>query len=163
MALTLRQLQSRRKLWLFDTFAGLPAPSSADPDFEFADLFTGTCIGTLNEVRALFQRLDVLEDVEFVKGLFQDTLPVSRIPQIAVLHIDGDWYESVKVCLESLYDKVVPDGVIQLDDFGYWQGARKAVDEFFEQRGIQAPLKRLDYSGRFLIKPGPVTSAAAAR
>jgi hypothetical protein len=117
----------------------------------------------LNEVRALFQRLGVLEDVEFVKGLFQETLPVNRIGEIAVLHIDGDWYESVKVCLESLYDKVVPDGVIQLDDYGYWKGARKAVDEFFEQRGIQAPLKRLDYSGRFLIKPGPITSAAEAR
>lgn len=163
MALTLRQLQSRRKLWLFDTFAGLPAPSSQDPDFEFADLFTGTCVGTLNDVRELFQRLDVLEDVEFVKGLFQETLPVSRIGEIAVLHIDGDWYESVKVCLECLYDKVVPHGVIQLDDYGYWQGARKAVDEFLEERGIHVPLKRLDYSGRFLIKPGPVTSAAVAR
>lgn len=163
MALTLRQLQSRRKLWVCDTFEGLPAPSSEDPDFELADLFTGTCVGTLNEVRALFNRLGVLEDVEFVKGLFQETLPVTPVPSIAVLHIDGDWYESVKVCLECLYDKVVPNGVIQLDDYGYWKGARKAVDEFFERRGIQARLKRLDYSGRFLIKPGTITSAAAER
>lgn len=163
MALTLRQLQSRRKLWVFDTFEGLPAPSSEDPDFELADLFTGTCIGTVSEVRALFQQLGVVEDVEFVKGLFQETLPVTPVPSIAVLHIDGDWYESVKVGLECLYDKVVPHGVIQLDDYGYWKGARKAVDEFFERRGIQARLKRLDYSGRFLIKPGTITSAAAER
>ncbi len=163
MALTLRQLQSRRKLWVFDTFGGLPAPSSEDPDFELADLFTGTCIGTVSEVRALFQQLGVVEDVEFVKGLFQETLPVTPVPSIAVLHIDGDWYESVKVGLECLYDKVVPHGVIQLDDYGYWKGARKAVDEFFERRGIQARLKRLDYSGRFLIKPGTITSAAAER
>jgi Macrocin-O-methyltransferase (TylF) len=163
MALTLHQLRSQRKLWLFDTFEGLPAPSSEDPDFELADLFTGTCIGTVEEVRELFNRLGVAENVEFVKGLFQETLPVNRIPRIAVLHIDGDWYESVKVCLECLYDKVVPNGVIQLDDYGYWKGARKAVDEFFEQRGIHVPLKRLDYSGRFLIKPGPVTSAGAER
>lgn len=155
MALTLRQLGSQRKLWLFDTFEGLPAPTSEDPDFELADLFTGTCVGTLHEVRELFRRLEVLEDVEFVKGLFQEVLPVTLVPPISVLHIDGDWYESVKVCLDFLYDRVVPYGVIQFDDYGYWKGARKAVDEFFEQRGIQVPLTRLDYSGRFLIKPGP--------
>jgi predicted O-methyltransferase YrrM len=155
MALTLRRLKSQRKLWLFDTFEGLPAPTSEDPDFELADLFTGTCIGTLNEVRELFHTLGVSDSVEFVKGLFQEVLPVTRVPAISVLHIDGDWYESVKVCLDFLYDKVVPHGVIQFDDYGYWKGARKAVDEFFEQRGIRVPLRRLDYSGRFLIKPGP--------
>jgi predicted O-methyltransferase YrrM len=153
MALTLRQMGARRRLWLFDTFEGLPAPSSHDADFEIADLFTGTCVGTLDEVRGLFERLRIADDVTFVKGLFQDTLPATSIPRIAVLHIDGDWYESVKVCLDSLYDKVVPGGVIQLDDYGYWAGARKAVDEFRQERGIQAPLQRLDYSGRFLIKP----------
>jgi hypothetical protein len=152
MALTLRQLGSRRKLWLFDTFEGLPAPSADDPDFEIADLFTGTCVGTLSEVRGLFERLKVAEDVNFLKGLFQATLPVTPIGRIAVLHIDGDWYESVKVCLDLLYDKVVPGGVIQFDDYGYWQGARKAVDEFFQSRGIRSRLQRLDYSGRFLIK-----------
>jgi predicted O-methyltransferase YrrM len=153
MALTLRQLGSRRKLWLFDTFDGLPAPSSEDPDFQIADLFTGTCMGTQDEVRGLFERLNVASDVTLVKGFFQETLPVTPIPRIAVLHIDGDWYQSVKACLDSLYNKVVPGGVIQLDDYGYWKGARKAVDEFLESRGIQEPLQRLDYSGRFLIKP----------
>jgi predicted O-methyltransferase YrrM len=154
MALTLRRMKSRRKMWLFDTFEGLPAPSAQDPDFEVAELFTGTCVGTLEEVRELFQRLNVADDVEFVKGLFQETLPASSVSAIAVLHIDGDWYESVKVCLNVLYDKVVPGGMIQLDDYGYWQGARKAVDEFLAQREIRVPLQRLDYSGRFLIKPG---------
>ena len=163
MALTLRRLKSQRKLWLFDTFEGLPAPTSQDPDFELADLFTGTCVGTLDEVRGLFEKLNIAENVEFVKGLFQETLPVTPVSRIAVLHIDGDWYESVKVCLDVLYDKVVPGGMVQLDDYGYWQGARKAVDEFLGRRGIQAPLQRLDYSGRFLIKPGAVTPAAAAR
>lgn len=163
MALTLRQLNSQRKLWLFDTFEGLPAPSSEDPDFELADLFTGTCIGTVNEVRELFRRLEVLEGVEFVKGLFQEVLPVTPLPSISVLHIDGDWYESVKACLDSLYDKVVPYGVIQFDDYGYWKGARKAVDEFFNQRGIHVPLRRLDYSGRFLIKPASDPDGARLR
>lgn len=153
MALTLRKLNAQRKMWLFDTFEGLPSPTADDPDFDVANLFTGTCIGTLDEVSGLFRRLDVLDGVEFCKGMFQDLLPITSISQIAVLHIDGDWYESVKICLDILYDRVVSRGVIQFDDYGYWQGARKAVDEFLKQRGIQASLQRLDYSGRLLIKP----------
>lgn len=152
MALTLRRMETQRAIWLFDTFEGLPAPSFEDPDRELADLFTGTCVGTLEEVRELFQRLDVADDVRFVKGLFQNTLPVTPIAQISLLHIDGDWYESVKVCLDNFYDKVVPRGVIQFDDYGYWKGARKAIDEFLRRRNVRAPLRRLDYSGRFLIK-----------
>ena len=156
MGLTLLRLRSQRNLWLFDTYEGLPAPSAQDPDFELAELFTGTHVGTLSEVRELFQRLEIGENVQFVKGLFQETLPVIAMGQIAVLHIDGDWYESVKVCLECLYDKVVGGGVIQFDDYGYWKGARRATDEFLEKRGIEAALQRLDYSGRMLIKPGSV-------
>jgi hypothetical protein len=153
MVLTSRHLGERRKIWLFDTFEGLPAPTSDDPDYEVASLFTGDCVGTLNEVRTLFERLHVAADARFVKGLFQETLHKSHIPAIAVLHIDGDWYESVKVCLDELYDKVAPGGVIQFDDYGYWEGARRAVDEFLKRREINLPLLRLDYSGRFLIKP----------
>jgi O-methyltransferase len=153
MALTSRHLGERRQVWLFDTFEGLPAPTSGDPDYEIAKLFTGDCIGTLDEVRALFERLQIAEGTQFVVGLFQDTLPRTQIPAIAVLHVDGDWYESVKVCLENLYDKVTPGGIIQFDDYGYWKGARKAVDEFFEARGTIPPFRRLDYSGRSMIKP----------
>jgi hypothetical protein len=160
MALTLQAMGERRKLWLFDTFEGLPAPTANDPDLQWADLFTGTCIGTVDEVRGLFRRLSAAEDVEFVKGLFQDTLPVTRVPQIALLHVDGDWYESVKACLDHLFDKVVPNGMIQFDDYGYWQGARRAIDEFLENRGLTKDLRPLDYSGRFLIKPGIPASAA---
>lgn len=154
MALTLAQLGQRRNLWLFDTFEGLPAPTVGDPDYEVARLLIGKCRGQLDEVRQLFGRLGLTDGVQFVKGLFQDTLPLSRIGQIALLHIDGDWYESVRTCLKCLYDKVVPGGVIQFDDYGYWKGARKAVDEFLAQRGISLPLRRLDYSGRTLLKPG---------
>ena len=104
-------------------------------------------------MRELFERLGVTDGVQFAKGLFQDTLPSSRIARIALLHIDGDWYESVRTSLEYLYDKVVPGGIIQFDDYGYWKGARKAIDEFLAQRRIEAPLRKLDYSGRSLLKP----------
>lgn len=153
IALTLRQIGAKRDLWLFDTFDGLPAPSSEDPDYEIANLFTGTCLGTLEEVRKLFEDLQLSSRVQMVKGLFQETLPVAPITKIALLHIDGDWYESVKACLDNLYDRVVPGGVVQFDDYGYWQGARKAVDEFLTSRELRLELKRLDYSGRTLTKP----------
>jgi len=152
MALSLRQSGERRTLWLFDTFEGLPAPTADDPDYEIAELFTGSCLGRLEEVRELFREQGVAQGVRFVKGLFQDTIPKSAIERIALLHIDGDWYESVKVCLEQLYDKVVPGGIIQFDDYGYWKGARKAVDEFLAKRKINVPLKKLDYSGRSIRK-----------
>jgi hypothetical protein len=155
MALTLQRLGANRALWLFDTFEGLPAPNSNDPDFEIANLFTGTCLGTVDEVRQLFEHLQVQDGVQFVKGLFQETLPTAPISEISLLHIDGDWYDSVKTCLDNLYDKVVPGGVIQFDDYGYWKGARKAVDEFFHARGISYPLTKLDYSGRLLVKASP--------
>jgi asparagine synthase (glutamine-hydrolysing) len=68
------------------------------------------------------------------------------------LHVDGDWYESVKVCLESLYDKVSPGGVIQFDDYAHWAGARKAVDEFLARRGVCSKLLKLDFAGRQMVK-----------
>lgn len=153
MMLTAKMMGASTRMWLFDTFEGLPAPTANDPDYDIAELFTGTCVGPVEEVRKLFHRLEIEREVEFVKGLFQETLPRTPIAQIALLHIDGDWYESVKVCLENLYDKVAPGGYIQFDDYGYWKGARRAVDEFLNSRGIEAPLRRLDYSGRVLIKP----------
>jgi Macrocin-O-methyltransferase (TylF) len=152
MALTLKDLGERRDLWLFDTFEGLPAPTQNDPDFEIADAFTGTCVGTLEDVRSLFVRLEVEKNVHMVKGLFQDTLASADTGPIALLHIDGDWYDSVRVCLEALYDRVTPGGVIQFDDYGYWRGARKAVDEFLQKRELKFPLRKIDYSGRCLTK-----------
>jgi hypothetical protein len=153
MGLTLRARDSRRRLWLLDTFEGLPAPTQNDPDFEIAKLYTGMCRGTLDEVSALFHRLDIADRTVFVKGLFQDTLPSAAVGPIAVLHLDGDWYESVKVCLDRLYDQVSSGGVIQIDDYGHWKGARAAVDEFMRRRKLTIPLSRLDYTGRQLIKP----------
>ena len=153
MGLTLRHLGECRNLWLFDTFEGLPAPTTDDPDYEIAELFTGSCLGPLEGVRQLFRDEGIADGVQFVKGLFQDTIPRSPIQQIALLHIDGDWYESVKICLDTLYDKVVPGGIVQFDDYGYWKGARKAVDEFMASRKIDGQLQRLDYSGRSLRKP----------
>jgi predicted O-methyltransferase YrrM len=153
MGLTLKAHDNRdRKIVAFDTFAGLPPPTHDDPDYDIAQRYTGSCIGTLEQVSAFFTALGIRDRAVFVQGLFQATLPEARLGPISVLHVDGDWYESVKTCLDHLYDKVSPGGVIQIDDYGWWQGAAKAVDEFFKARAIAPALRRLDYSGRQFVK-----------
>lgn len=153
MGLAARQRGARRPLWVFDTFDGLPPPTDADADREIGQAYAGGCRGTASEVEALLARLGILGDARLVKGLFEETVPDCATGPIAVLHLDCDWYESVAVCLEHLYDRVSPGGVIQIDDYGHWAGTRRAVDEFLARRAIRAPLARLDYTGRQLVKP----------
>ncbi|MEK6280878.1 MAG: TylF/MycF/NovP-related O-methyltransferase [Acidobacteriota bacterium] len=151
--LTLKSLGAHRKLWAFDTFEGMPAPTEADPDYDSANEFTGAFRSHMSEVMRVFDRFGILGNTVFVKGLFRDTVPDSGVKNIAVLHLDGDWYESVKVCLDHLYDRVSSGGIIQIDDYGHWAGARKAVDEFLEARPIPGGLRYVDYSARQIIKP----------
>jgi hypothetical protein len=162
LGLAMKRFNDRRPLWVFDTFEGIPPPTTADPDYHIAAPYTGSFRGDLAEVTSLFERLEILENARLVKGRFQETIPQCDTGAIAVLHVDGDWYESVKVCLDHLYDRVSPGGVIQIDDYGHWEGARKAVDEFLQARHIAGPLRYLDYTGRQLIKQEPVARGARA-
>ncbi len=155
MGLTLKEIcEDNRLIWVFDNFEGLPAPTLEDPDYEFAKNHTGSRGGKVEQVAASFKALGLYDRTRLVKGLFDDTLAKAEVEQIAVLHLDCDWYHSVTTCLEHLYDKVAVGGVIQFDDYGFWKGARKAVDQFFDRRGISPELTRLDYHGRQMIKPG---------
>ena len=138
---------------VFDTFEGLPEPTHGDPDWEVAKGYTGDYRGELQQVRSLFAELGILPYSRMVKGLFQDTLADSGVGEIAVLHLDGDWYDSVRTCLEHFYDRVSAGGVIQIDDYGWWAGARKAVDEFIGERCPEVQLRYIDYEGRYMIKP----------
>nr|CRH05955.1 putative Macrocin-O-methyltransferase [Candidatus Magnetococcus massalia] len=152
MGLTLTSLGSERSLWLYDSFEGIPAPTQNDPDLEIAQHYAGDFQGELDQVQALFSQLKIEGRTEFVKGLFDETLPAAQVEQIALLHIDGDWYDSIMITLESLYDRVSIGGVIQLDDYGYWEGARKAVHDFMDRYGLDDPLVVVDYEGRQWIK-----------
>jgi O-methyltransferase len=154
MAMAAEDARADRTLWLFDTFEGLPSPSRADPDYELALRYAGKCRGDLPDVQELFTRLGLDRRVRYTKGRFRDTLPQSPVGAIAVLHLDCDWHDSVKECLENLYDRVAPGGVIQFDDYGHWLGARNAVDDFLRHRGITEQLRYVDYSARQLRKPG---------
>ena len=93
-----------------------------------------------------------LSRVRIVPGLFQDSFPAVHIPQIALLNIDADWYESVKLCLEKFYHAVVPRGFVSIDDYGDWPGCRRAVDEFFQTRALPFPLQRVDQTAHWFQK-----------
>jgi O-methyltransferase len=82
----------------------------------------------------------------FHVGWFQDTVPAAarEIPKIAILRIDGDWYDSTKVCLEHLYDLVSPNGYVIIDDYNTFSGCHDAVDEFRASRHITSPIENVD-------------------
>jgi O-methyltransferase len=140
-----------RTVWLFDIFKGMPPASPADgPE---ADSWVGNLVSSPTRVEKLLRRTGAdLSRVRIVPGLFQDTFPSVRIPQIALLNIDADWYESVKLCFDTFYDAVVPGGFISLDDYGVWPGCRRAVDEFFQSRGLSYPLQRVDEAAHWFQK-----------
>ena len=152
MGLALKRSGAGRKLWVFDTFEGLPAPQAGGPDWEDGERYTGSCRGSLEEVKQLFDQCGILPFSRLVKGMFADTLPRSGVGAVSVLHIDCDWYESVKACLDAFYPRVSPGGIIQVDDYGHWKGAREAVDELLKERSQEVSVRSIDYTGRQLLK-----------
>ncbi|MBL0059834.1 MAG: class I SAM-dependent methyltransferase [Elusimicrobia bacterium] len=166
MARTAKRSGHARRTWLFDSFEGVPEPVELD-GAEAKRLALnnasgrlkaiGHFVGALKNVETiLFRefRIDP-ERVQIVKGWFQDTLPSQKdaVGPIALLRLDGDWFESTKVCLETLYDNVVSGGYVVIDDYGHWEGCRKAVDAFFLERKIQVDLKPAGYSVVYFQKP----------
>lgn len=140
-----------RKIWLFDSFEGLPE-SSADDFLNgirsagnfIRSLKKGSCLGRYEEVENLFfSKLKInKKNVRIIKGWFQNTLPwyKNKIGKISLLRIDADWYKSTKCCLENLYDKVINEGFVVIDDYGTCFGAKKAVDEFLEKKKLSVKL-----------------------
>ena len=116
------------------------------------------CVGPLDVVQRLFfLKLKISpHDVVIRKGWFQNTLPIAKneIGPITLLRLDGDWYESTKVCLENLYDKVIPGGYIIIDDYGHHEGCKIAVDEFLKNLSFPIELHPIvDSAGRYFQKP----------
>jgi len=140
-----------RTVWLFDSFQGMPHVTDADG--EDAREWVGKALGSEQHVKELLRKTGAnLDRVRIVPGLFQDTFPSIQIPQIALLNLDADWYESIKLCLERFYDVVVPGGFVSIDDYGHWQGCRQAVDEFFQKRGLTYQLQKVDYTAHWFQK-----------
>ena len=144
-----------RKVWVADSFAGLPPP---DPERYPAD-----AASTFHEFKALavplasvqenFRRYDLLDDqVEFLVGWFKDSLPKAPIEKLAILRLDGDLYESTLDALTALYDKVSTGGFIIVDDYGVVENCRIAVSDFREAQKITDTIYNIDGTGVFWQK-----------
>ncbi len=159
MATMLRSLGSTtRHLYLFDTFAGMAEPGPEDVSFnaaragearsawqsgQRADGANDYCFASLEDVEQNLRSTGYPADrVHLVKGMVEDTIPAAAPDRIAILRLDTDWYASTKHELEHLWPRLSVGGVIIIDDYGCWQGARKATDEYFASRGIQLFLER---------------------
>ena len=154
-AIFMRALQrafgaSQRRVWVADTFAGVPT-STSEPDLRTGlDLSTPRypwLAASLEAHRDNFSTYDLLDDaVRFLPGLFAETLPSSPIDQIALLRIDADLYSSTLDCLEALYDRICDGGYIIVDDYGGLPACREAVDAFRSRRGIVAPIQQINWT-----------------
>jgi hypothetical protein len=150
--------KNTRYLYAFDSFDGMPEPTEYDKhnglDAETIGWGTGTCSAPEDVVRELCIKFKVSDIVRTVKGYFNDTLPkmCKTVGPVAFLHMDGDWYESTKVILQNLYDLISVNGIIQVDDYGYWEGCKKAIHEFEAQRNIKFEINTIDDTGIWFSK-----------
>jgi hypothetical protein len=160
-----KNMAAEKSAWLFDTFAGMTEPTSFDVNYlgEVADGkyrdtlkedHSAWCYAPLEEVQANFEKAGLLgERVRFVQGDVAKTLVhTENLPgKIAVLRLDTDWYESTKAELDALYPRLSRGGVLIIDDYGHWGGARKAVDEYFS-RVARPFLQYIDPTARIGVK-----------
>lgn len=169
---------ARRQIHLFDAFDDICEPDpSIDGERALAEVERITGVdrsdlsGRLRPLTGVYdghggaattEQVDMLmrdvigydsDYVHYHVGWFQNTVPVTETGEIAILRLDGDWYASTKVCLEHLYENVVPGGFVIIDDYAAYEGCRKAVDEFMEVKGIGAYLNHVNRDCRYWIKP----------
>lgn len=158
VALTLRRLGADdRRLWLYDTFGEMPAPGEYDRDYSGHDVkgqevsMLGDSGLSLPEVQAAMRSTGYPEHrITYVAGRVEDTIPAKRPEQIALLRLDTDWYDSTRHELVHLYPRLAIGGVLIIDDYGHFAGARQAVDEYFAGRPVL--LVRVDYTCRVAVK-----------
>jgi O-methyltransferase len=155
-----------RNLWLYDTFAGMTPPSIEDVH-EMSGLSAGQILAGHEKSgddpfwgvapRAIVEE-NVLgtsypaDRIRFIEGDVQTTIPSHTPEQIALLRLDTDWYASTAHELRHLYPRLATGGVLIVDDYGYWRGARQATDEFLASLPERPLLHRIDFTGRMCVK-----------
>ncbi len=156
---------SERTLWLYDTYEGMSEPTDRDVNrgdraarrrWERAQRegHNAWNYAPLDDVRRhVLSTGYPASGVRFVKGKVEDTIPGAVPERIAILRLDTDFYESTYHELLHLYPRLAPRGVLLLDDYGHWRGAREAVDRFLAEQRPPILLDRIDYSGRIAVKP----------
>lgn len=167
MAETLKSLGATRNIYLYDTFEGMSAPSALDKktggsaeatiqQWEKAqkENINTWCYSALEDVKENLSKTKFpSENLFYVKGKVEDTIPATVPGKIALLRLDTDWYESTRHELLHLYPLVQSKGVLIIDDYGSWAGAQTAVDEYFKNSNWHPLLNRIDYTGRIVIVP----------
>lgn len=144
-----------RRVWIADSFEGLPLPNAArypadehDTFYTYEDLSV-----SMEEVKRNFEKYGLFDgQLVFLKGWFKDTLPTADIDSLAVLRLDGDMYESTMLALESLYAKVSVGGYIIIDDYHVVKGCKMAVDEFLVRNKIAPQFSEIDGVGVYWQK-----------
>ncbi|HEX6951111.1 MAG TPA: TylF/MycF/NovP-related O-methyltransferase [Nitrospira sp.] len=165
VARTLMRLGAQRDLYLFDTFEGMSEPGPQDVAMtgesakRLLDLAQRTeddamwCYAPLERVRHAMSLTEYpVGRIHLVRGKVEDTLQTSAPSSIALLRLDTDWYESTRHEMEQLFPRLRKGGVLILDDYGHWQGAKRAVDEYLEKHQIKLLLHHIDYTGRCAVK-----------
>jgi hypothetical protein len=149
----------QRSFWLYDTFAGMPAPVEKDGRRAFEEIAHAEakgekwiCASRADVEAGAMRVLGDLNSLRFVEGKVEDTLQVAiNLPdRIAILRLDTDFYESTKIELEILYPRLMPGGVLVIDDYGSWPGSRAAVDEYFAGQAVF--LHYVDRACRIIVK-----------
>jgi len=155
---------AERELWLYDAFTGMPRASASDVRFDglttdevrkIEGVKGAWCLATLDEVVGNMATTQYPQDkIRIVEGYIEETIPGDTPDEIAILRLDTDWYGSTKHELIHLYPRIAAGGVLIIDDYGYWKGSQKAVDEYFaDLDGTRPMLQRVDRYGRIAIKP----------
>jgi len=155
-----------RSLYLYDTFEGMVTPGEFDVSskgvkatdkFEKRKLGEDSsdwCYASLEEVTRIMHGTGYPEErIRLVKGKVEQTLPGQAPERIALLRLDTDWYESTLHEMKTLFPRLTPGGVLIIDDYGDWEGARKAVDEYLAEQAIPLLLGRIDDTARIAVKP----------
>jgi len=155
-----------RKVYAVDSFAGLPPPNPHEfPQDEGLNLHLYPELAvSLEEVKANFERYGLLdEQVVFVRGLFQDTLPLLDAERFALIRLDADLYESTTAALEALYPKLSPGGFLILDDYKFLKSVREAADDYRARMGIESPIHEIDWNSVWWQKPKTASLSPAKR
>lgn len=144
-----------KKVWVADSFKGLPAPNPQRYPADHGDqhFMQQRFAVSLEEVKANFRKYELLDDqVVFLKGWFSETLPTAPIHQLSLLRLDGDMYESTMDALVNLYPKLSVGGFIIIDDWGAMQGCRAAVEHYRQEHHITEEIVYIDWTGVYWQK-----------
>jgi len=161
----LRAGDAARQLYLYDTFEGMVAPDETDVDFSgqaassqlaAEDRDEASYIWAYSPLEAVRRNMEMTgyprDRVTYVRGDVEQTIPATMPSSIALLRLDTDWYSSTRHELQHLFPRLVKGGVLIIDDYGHWQGARRAVDEYFAASDVKILLNRIDYTGRIGVR-----------